>query len=129
MKDMNACFHLGVMILDEKEPLTDNTTIEAETAKATKMMELACTSRVEKACTIYAEYLMKGMSGRIERNPMKALDYFMKSCDLLNRYSCGNAAALLLGGHGVPRDVRLAEKLKSKAIELDKEKIEFQRGI
>lgn len=70
----------------------------------------------------------------ILKDMKKSYDFALKACELNHIYACANVCVMYKKGDGVPVDLKLSEKYKTKALELQKEinqqqQIKFQEGL
>ena len=87
-----------------------------------------------EGCHRYASMLLLGFKDLIERDPLKALPYAAKACDMGMAQGCVNASVIYKKGDGVEKNERNAKIYANIAKDIaeqykeNRERTTFQQG-
>lgn len=99
------------------------------------MLEKACEGANDESCYHLSGIYMEGYEkGNIVKDMKRSFEFAVKACNLDNMYACNNLSMMYRTGDGVEKNEELAKKFKTKAKELQDERLKqqqlaFQQGL
>ncbi|KAJ8686502.1 hypothetical protein QAD02_022296 [Eretmocerus hayati] len=134
LNDYTGCANAGIVSLASKE-VQGNDRVNV-IKNAIKMLEKACTEKVEKACFFLSGAYNSGIEGVVEADGISTYKYAMKACEYGNFLACRKVASMHeKGERGIQKNEGLAKIFQSRANELEKDikgdqaQIQFGQGI
>lgn len=127
LNETNSCFNQALLLVTKN----DSFGIKQDVVKGMQLLEKACNAQNAMACYYLSGLHIAGAkNGKkigekgekndydVPRNMEQAFHYALEGCKLGNMYSCANLSQMYAKGDGVEKNVKLAEKYKARALEL-----------
>eukprot|EP00049_Salpingoeca_infusionum_P025245 m.18351 g.18351 ORF g.18351 m.18351 type:complete len:221 (-) comp7809_c0_seq1:728-1390(-) len=109
---IESCHNAGMVLWSK-----NSDGVPQDVEKALPYFEKGCKDDFRNSCFMLSSIFLSGR-GSVAKDPAKALDYAIRSCELRHTWGCINAALMLQKGDGVPKDEAKAKELRARASEL-----------
>ncbi|XP_056648515.1 cytochrome c oxidase assembly factor 7 homolog [Diorhabda carinulata] len=147
LEEPDSCLNQGLLLITKN----DKPELKQDVIKGMQLLEKACQHQNGNACYYLSGMYIVGVKKDnlpgslfqkdynpeeylVQKNMKRAFEFALKGCDMGNMYSCANLSQMYAKGDGVEKNEKLAEKYKTKAMEMQKDAqsnktLTFQEGL